>query len=120
MASKPVQRSSARAQRLDSWRGGDTVGEVGGDFKAALCRRHSKQACVAEPYFNAWEFVKALVYETCPPGIDLAAAALFEGSLSKAWHVTSYRALRPAPRHIGWGSLRSTIRFTRTTSADVI
>ena len=26
--------------------------------------------------FNAWEFVKALVYETCPPGIDLAAAAL--------------------------------------------
>ena len=104
MASEPVQRSSARAQRLDSWRGGDTVGEVGGDFKAALRRRHSKQACVAEPYFNAWEFVKALVYETCPPGIDLAAAALLEGSLSKAWHVTSYRALRPAPRHIGWGS----------------
>ena len=49
MASEPVQRSSARAQRLDSWRGGDTVGEVGGDFKAPLCRRHSKQACVAEP-----------------------------------------------------------------------
>ena len=50
MASEPVQRSSAaRAQRMVSWRRGDTVGEVGGDFKAALCRRHSKQACVAEP-----------------------------------------------------------------------
>ena len=104
MASEPVQRSSARAQRLDSWRGGDTVGEVGGDYRAALCRRHSKHACVAEPAFNAWEFAKAFVYETCPPGVDLAAAALLEGSLSKAWHVTSYRALRPAPRHIGWGS----------------
>ena len=85
MASEPVQRSSARAQRLDSWRSGDTVGEVGGDYKAALCRRQSKQACVAEPAFNAWEFAKAFVYETCPPGVDLAAAALLEGSLSKAW-----------------------------------
>ena len=89
------------SKRLASWESNQALDS---DYKAAHCRRYTGRECVREPTFNAWEFCKAYAYETLPPPLDLAAAALHEGSFTKGWHVTSYRALRPAPAHIGCGN----------------
>ena len=92
------------SKRLVSWEGNNQLALLDSDYKAAHCRRYTGRATVREPTFSLREFCKAYAYETLPPVLDLAAASLLEGSLAKGWHVTGYRALRPAPAHIGWGT----------------
>ena len=46
--------------------------------------------------------VKAFVYETCPPGVDLAVGRAARGPAAALLALRLPRA--PAPRHIGWGS----------------
>ena len=92
------------SKRLVSWEGNNQLALLDSDYKAAHCRRYTGRATVREPTFSLREFCKAYAYETLPPPLDLAAASLLEGSFTKGWHVTSYRALRPAPAHIGCGN----------------